>query len=132
MDNIGLVIFRFCSKLITFEGWVLHMWAAAIKVRVRIASLNIVPEVFLLPFVKCRDAAHRAVVHSGMAARRRRAQTPLRLAVALTSRRAPPSTGHTLTMSSTTPCYEPVQDRTWTSSDRSLWVMLLRVDCVIR
>jgi hypothetical protein len=27
---------------------------------------------------------------------------------------------------------EAVQDRTWTSGDSSLWVMLLRVDCVIR
>jgi len=27
---------------------------------------------------------------------------------------------------------EPSQDGTWTSGDRSLWVMLLRVDCVIR
>jgi hypothetical protein len=39
-------------------------------------------------FVKCRDAAHRTVVHSGMAAQRRRAQTPSRLAGALTSRLA--------------------------------------------
>jgi hypothetical protein len=27
---------------------------------------------------------------------------------------------------------EPSQDGTWTSGDRSLWVMLLRADCVIR
>jgi hypothetical protein len=27
---------------------------------------------------------------------------------------------------------EPCQDRTWTSGDRSPWVMLLHVDCVIR
>lgn len=53
--------------------------------RTRIASLKIVPEVFCLSFVvKCRDAAHRAVVHSCMAACRRRAQTKSRLAIALT------------------------------------------------
>jgi hypothetical protein len=27
---------------------------------------------------------------------------------------------------------EPSQDGTWSFGDRSLWVMLLRVDCVIR
>ena len=27
---------------------------------------------------------------------------------------------------------EPGQDRTWTSGDRPPWLMLLRVDCVIR
>jgi hypothetical protein len=60
------------------------------------------PRIFSELFVKCRDAAHRAVVHSGMAALRRRAQTPSSSAVALTSMLAPLSTGHTLTVASTT------------------------------
>lgn len=80
---------------------------ATIWMRTRIASLNFVPEDFLRTFRQVSRCRAYAVVHSGMAAQRRRAQTPSRLAVAPTPRLAPPSPGHTLTVASTTPCSSP-------------------------
>jgi hypothetical protein len=79
-------------------------WAATIKVRTVLPHSTLFPRVFSDLCVKCRDAAHHAVFHSGMGSPRRRAQTPSRLAVALTAKLDPPLPVHTLTGASTTPC----------------------------
>jgi hypothetical protein len=105
---------------------------ATINVRIRIASLNIVPEVFLLSFrqvSRCRVSRSCSFRHGG--------PTAARADAVKVGRRADLEAGAAgdrphLDGVEHDAMLEPSQDGTWTSGDRSLWVMLLRADCVTR
>src|SRR5262249_2810979 len=79
-------------------------WRATIRMRLRIASLNFVPEAFLRfsrQVTRCR-ASHSCSFRLGSPTAAR--EDAVKVGRRATSRLAPPSTGHTLTEASSTPC----------------------------